>query len=117
MPPSSFFSLYFYPFPRSPPANPFPSPHHLKLGAAAPGAQKIFRIHLFNSALLHPLSILLLFKVALALTDGHPTVPLSLIMYRGSSGGTGGRSRKDLGGGGGDAGCVWDGEESYTGLV
>lgn len=67
-------------------------------------------IHLFNSALLHPLSILLLFKVALALTDGSPTVPLSLIMYRGSSGSTGGRGGEDFG-----AACVWDGEESYEG--
>lgn len=92
---------------------PFYFSHHLKLRPAEPGAKKKNHwIHLFNSALLHPLSILLLFKVALALTDGSPTVPLSLIMYRRSSGSTGGRGGEDFG-----VACVWDGEESYEGLV
>lgn len=98
----------------SPPAlRPFSSSHHLKAGTSwARGKKKIVGIHLFNSAFLHTLSILLLFKVALALTDGCPAVRLSLIMYRGSSGGTAGRGREDLG-----SACVWDGEESYGGLA
>lgn len=89
--------LYLHPFPRSRPPAPQPvSP--LNAGTSCARSKRIIGIHLFNSALLHPLSILLLFKVAPALTDGRPTAPLWLIMYRGSSGGTGGRGREDLGG-------------------
>lgn len=50
--------------------------------------------------------------MALALTDGHPTVPLSLIMYRGSSGSIGGRAREEMGGGG----VEWQGKLHRSGV-